>query len=184
MPLLLRRAALCLLVVLAAGSILLWRCLGPSRANVTYPAQPAAESAHVATQAATHPGEPINKHASSGTPSPEAAIPLATLEEQILDWAASGTAENATKLCALLTHDRADVRIAALDGLERMGLASAAPALREAAGKVNDPREAIRMLDLADYLELPSASSSGREGKTGSLKHRGAAPARQPIRIP
>ena len=45
----------------------------------------------------------------------------------------------------------------------QMGLAESAPLLREAAGKLQDPREAILLLDAADFLALPQLPITGGE---------------------
>ncbi len=65
-----------------------------------------------------------------------------------------------------LTDPNPELRTAAREGLLQMGLSEAVPLLREAAGKMKDPREAILLLDAADFLELPSVSS------TAGKKHR------------
>jgi hypothetical protein len=57
-----------------------------------------------------------------------------------------------------LTHADPALREAAREGMLQMGLQEASPLLREAAGKVQDPREAIALLDAADFLELPTLS--------------------------
>lgn len=65
---------------------------------------------------------------------------------------------SATALPALakyLTHADPAVREAARDGFLQMGLGEGAAYLREAADKVRDPREAVQLLDAADFLDLP-----------------------------
>lgn len=74
----------------------------------------------------------------------------------------------------LLTHPDGEIRLAAREGLLRMGLSEAAPALREAAGEVSDPREAVLLLDAADFLELPTLPSTGN-------RRRDVLPPRPPV---
>ena len=49
------------------------------------------------------------------------------------------------------------VREAGRDAWAQAADAAAVPYLRAAAGKMKDPREAILLLDAADFLELPAA---------------------------
>lgn len=79
---------------------------------------------------------------------------------RIQDLSVTYDAREVPALAAFLTHDSAEVRAAAIDGLIRLGSKEAAEPLRAAAGKVKDPREAIAMLDAADYLELPPMPAS------------------------
>lgn len=79
---------------------------------------------------------------------------------RIQDLSITYDAREVPALAAFLTHDSAEVRAAALDGLVRLGSKEAAEPLRAATAKVKDPREAIAMLDAADYLELPSMPAS------------------------
>jgi HEAT repeats len=59
------------------------------------------------------------------------------------------------------------VRAEALNGMLQMGEAAAAPLLRAAADKARNPREALAMLDAADFLELPSVPVSRLLRKKG-----------------
>jgi hypothetical protein len=79
---------------------------------------------------------------------------------RIQDLSVTYDAREVPALADFLTHDSAEVRAAAIDGLIRLGSKEAAEPLRAAAGKVKDPREAIAMLDAADYLELPPMPAS------------------------
>ena len=79
---------------------------------------------------------------------------------RIQDLSITYDAREVPALAAFLTHDSAEVRAAALDGLIRLGSKEAAEPLRAASAKVKDPREAIAMLDAADYLELPPMPAS------------------------
>ena len=91
------------------------------------------------------PGEPDALPAS-------ADADIARIESAV----ASGQADALPVVAAYLTHSEPAVRSAAREGMLQMGLEEAAPLLREAAGKSKDPREAILLLDAADFLALPS----------------------------
>jgi len=56
-----------------------------------------------------------------------------------------------------LASNEPDVREAARDGLVRLGETGGAALLRHATARMTDPEEIKRMLETADYLELPSA---------------------------
>ena len=66
------------------------------------------------------------------------------------------SAEKVAPLARYLSHASPEVRAAAIDGLVRLGEASAAPLLREAAKTTENSDEIIAMLNAAKYLELPS----------------------------
>ncbi len=55
-----------------------------------------------------------------------------------------------------LTHSDPEVREAALNGFVVLGHAHGGPLLRDAARKLTDPKEAAKLLEKADWLELPS----------------------------
>ena len=80
---------------------------------------------------------------------------------------ASGQASALPTLAPYLVHSDPALREAAREGMLQMGLAEAAPHLREAAGKIKDPREAILLLDAADFLMLPTLPiASGEKRRT------------------
>ncbi len=81
---------------------------------------------------------------------------------RIDDLAVTYDAREVPALAAFLTHDSAEVRAAAIDGLLRLGAKEAAEPLRAAAAKTKDPREAVALLDAAAYLELPPMPASMR----------------------
>lgn len=81
---------------------------------------------------------------------------------RIDDLAITYDAREVPALAAFLTHDSAEVRAAAIDGLLRLGAKEAVEPLRAAAAKTKDPREAVAMLDAAAYLELPPMPASMR----------------------
>lgn len=69
--------------------------------------------------------------------------------------------ESLALLASYLTHSDAELRAFAREGLVQTGLPEAVPLLREAAGKTKDPREAITLLDAADFLSLPTLPPTG-----------------------
>ncbi len=69
--------------------------------------------------------------------------------------------ESLPSLAVYLTHADATVREAARDGFLQMGLTEGAAHLRAAADKTRDPREAVQLLDAADFLDLPSVPMTG-----------------------
>ncbi len=82
---------------------------------------------------------------------------LALIDAAVVTYAV----ESLPSLAAYLTHADATVREAARDGFLQMGLTEGAAHLRAAADKIRDPREAVQLLDAADYLDLPSVSVTG-----------------------
>ena len=82
-----------------------------------------------------------------------------------------------------LLHADAEIRAAARDALLRAGHASGARYLRAAAEKIQDPREAVALLDAADFLELPPTPlptrpnrSRGPAGETPRAAENGIRP--------
>ena len=63
------------------------------------------------------------------------------------------------KIQPYLLHPKAEVREAAMNAMVTLGDASAGPLLRNAAAQVADPREAVEILDAADYVELPPSTN-------------------------
>jgi hypothetical protein len=85
------------------------------------------------------------------------------------------------KIKPYLQHPDAEVRAAALNGILVLGDAAGAPILREAAKRAPTPQEAVKLLETADYLELPSASLLPRR-KKGASTPGAAAPRKSTIR--
>jgi hypothetical protein len=77
---------------------------------------------------------------------------------------------------SLYSSDR-EVREAAADALVVLGETGGAKALRKAAAKSRDPREAVALIERAEYLELPPAKLSHRKQPDTA---RATAPARAP----
>jgi hypothetical protein len=129
----------------------------------------------VAASMAAKPGVPAEAPATSvvaGTAeqhAPAAPVPAtppapASMEQSIQRIETAVVTYEAGSLPVIapyLTHSDPELRLAAREGMLQMGLSEAVPFLREAAGKMKDPREAILLLDAADFLELPSMSDLG-----------------------
>lgn len=109
---------------------------------VESPAEPVAPSA----------AGPDEASASAG-PAPE----LARIDTVVVTYAV----ESLPALAVYLTHADAEVRQAAREGFLQMGLTEGAAYLRAAADKIRDPREAVQLLDAADFLDLPSLPVTG-----------------------
>lgn len=107
--------------------------------------------------------------------------------EAIQEASISYEARELPKIQPYLIHPEAEVRAAALNGVLVLGDAAGAPLLRQAASTLKDPREAVKYLEAADYLELPSGSLLAGKKKAGSpptedVKSGDNAPARIPLR--
>ena len=135
-----------------------------SNAGFTFPvAEAPAPSATSAETPATETSlAEVPPEAASDT-EPDAA--QARSIQQIEDAVVTYQASSLPVIAPFLVHGDPVVREAAREGVVQMGLSEAAPLLREAAGKLKDPREAILLLDAADFLELPSVPSLGKGEK-------------------
>lgn len=112
-------------------------------------------------------------------PAVEAAVPLtpaakAAALETMHEAMVSYDPAKLPGIVAYLNHPDEELREAALDNILQMGEAAAAPLLRKASEKARSPKEALAMLDAADFLELPpanlraeSAAAGGAAGKPG-----------------
>lgn len=183
-----------ILVVAAAGTlcvvIFAFRAGGPERAQPQAPspaqrvesASPSASQSSAAASTA-----PVAKPAVGvgGAPAPAQSVPQ--ILEAIQEASISYDAKELPKIQPHLIHPDAEVRAAALDGVLVLGDAAGAPLLRQAASTLKDPREAVKYLDAAEYLELPSGSLLAGKKKAGSpakdeAKKDGQPPARIPFR--
>jgi hypothetical protein len=81
----------------------------------------------------------------------------AAILEEIHEAAISYEASELPLIEKYLLHGDGVVREAAREGMITLGSPEAVPLLRKAAALAGDPREAVALLDAADYLELPSA---------------------------
>ena len=144
------------------GAFLLFRTNAPSPAIPDAPrgsvaSTPVASTPSPPTPTAIAPpsvSAPPPRPASAATDSSPASsdADLARIESAV----ASGQAASLPTLAPYLVHSDPALREAAREGMLQMSLAEAAPLLREAAGKIKDPREAILLLDAADFLSLPT----------------------------
>jgi len=80
-----------------------------------------------------------------------------TILSVIEDASISYSASELPKIQPYLLHPDPAIRAAALQGMLVLGDAAASPMLRAAAKETTNPREAVALMDAADYLELPSA---------------------------
>lgn len=62
-------------------------------------------------------------------------------------------------LLAKVTHPEEEVRKAALDALKHLDATNAVPGLEQAVALIKDSREKVAMMDVIDYLKLPSVGS-------------------------
>lgn len=116
--------------------------------------EPAAEAVPALGPSTVEPSAPVE------TRTPPAEADVRRLENAVTTYATSGL----PVVAGYLVDPHPELRRAAIEGMLQMGLAEAAPLLRDASGKVSDPRDAIAMLDAADFLELPTLEL--RKGKT------------------
>lgn len=90
--------------------------------------------------------------------------PQEALLEAINDVAITYDPVELPKIKPYLLHADPVVRKAALDGMVVLGDAAAAPLLRDAARQVGSSKEAIEMMQAAEFLELPSATGLIKDG--------------------
>ena len=109
-----------------------------------------AESGPSTAQAAARP--------SSLPHQPEAEVEeaRAKIVEAIQAAAVSYDARELPRIRPHLSHPDPLVREAAVNGIITLGDAAGAPLLREAAQRTPSPEEAVYLLKMADWLELPS----------------------------
>ncbi|MBC8009310.1 MAG: hypothetical protein H7067_04345 [Burkholderiales bacterium] len=72
------------------------------------------------------------------------------------------------RLAGYLAHPSAEVRAMAREGVVQLGATEGAAFLRAAADKATDPREAVALLDAADFLDLPPAEIAGRASRASA----------------
>jgi hypothetical protein len=150
----------------AAGVIFFWpnsaeapeaKPSSTSRASSSTPVPPtsaAPPAPHAVLPVATSPSGALPAGEQDGESTHEAKA-VAQIEAAAVTYAPSGI----DTIAPFLLDASPVVRQNAIDGLIRLGETGGASALREAAAKAKDPRDAIKMLDAADYLELPPAKN-------------------------
>ena len=134
----------------------------PTHAAPPPPGAAASEATKMRSPSvATSPAAP----APIAVPSPSPRAPAASAREselaRIETAIATAGPESLSLLASYLTHADPELRAFAREGMVQKSLPEAIPLLREAAGKTKDPREAIALLDAADFLSLPTLPSTG-----------------------
>lgn len=177
-------AAACALFIV----IFAFRAGGPERAQPATPAQ-RVESANplMPMKPAAAGSAPVATPSVGVGAAPAPAQSVPQILEAIHEASISYDAKELPKIQPHLIHPDAEVRAAALEGVLVLGDAAGAPLLRQAASTLKDPREAVKFLEAADYLELPSGSLLAGKKKAGSpakdeAKKDGQPPARTPFR--
>jgi len=127
------------------------RLTEPSSPVVPPPAQPSAAPDPIAGE--TGAAMSVDQALSANTADDEeASIAVFTMiEEATVTYSDEGL----TVLGPLLRHRDPEIRAAAIDGLVNLGQTSGAKVLREAARRVSDAAEARKMIQAAEFLELP-----------------------------
>lgn len=155
-----------LALISAIGSTILWhnsreipetKPTSPSHTNIQAPAPPTS-TAPFAPQAdltatTSLSGPPPAGEQDGELTHEEKAV--AQIEAAAVTYAPLGIAT----IAPFLLDASSVVRQNAIDGLIRLGETGGARELREAATKIKDPRDAVKMLDAAAYLELPAAKN-------------------------
>jgi hypothetical protein len=75
--------------------------------------------------------------------------------EVIEDATVTYDVQGLTVLAPLLHHRDPEIREAALEGIIQLGETAGAKTLREAARRAKDPQEVRRLIEAAEFLELP-----------------------------
>jgi hypothetical protein len=149
-----------LVLVVAVGLVALAAVLravlgGPSRpANNEVPESRPTESA-----SATGANLQVNPNSSNtaAVAGQVSAVDLGKELDQIRELQANGAGDSTAtaKLLTKVTNREREVRTAALDALRQLNDTNAIPALEEAVGLLQDPREKAAVMDVIDYLKLP-----------------------------
>jgi hypothetical protein len=104
---------------------------------------------------------------SSNTAAVSEQLRAAMIEKEVdqirdLQGEADGT-NNPMIISALLdklSHPEAEVRQAVLEAVKQMDDTNAVPGLEQAAESIKDPREKVAVLDMIEYLKLPSVTAN------------------------
>jgi hypothetical protein len=161
--------------VILLAAALFWRGVGKADGPEDGPKSAAGIDAPVLTKPKNRetPAKPAEV---PGMEAPKITEPatggLASSHETILaeiqDAAVTYDAKALPRIQPYLLDSDPAVREAAIQGMIILGDAAAGPMLREASRHAKTPQEAVKMLEAADYVELPSG--------TLPLKKRGAGP--------
>lgn len=143
--------------------IWLWsgRNVVPGRvAEIVEPArEPVSPDAKVSLSKAKMPSDMLGTRAGADAVAVESEETARTKIETLM---VAYDASALPGLAEYLAHPLAEVRAMARDGVVQLGAEEGAPLLRAAADKAKDPREAVALLDAADFLDLPPAEPSRR----------------------
>lgn len=112
------------------------------------PARPQAASTRLAPLSA-----PLMSNPTPGAQSASQELALQSIESAAVSYDPA----ELPRIQPYLTDPRPEIRAAALNGVVVLGHASAAPMLRAAARALTDPAEVAKLMETADYLELPPA---------------------------
>lgn len=167
-----------LVAALTAGGLMImaFNAAGvPDKRVPEVPSTPASQALPPVSDTARKPGPTVTALAPDFKLVPDNA-PQEALLEAINDVAITYDPVELPKIKPYLLHADPVVRKAALDGMVVLGDAAAAPLLRDAARQVGSSKEAIEMMQAAEFLELPSA--------TGLIKDGGAKPKGTPRKGP
>ena len=115
-------------------------------------------------QAASTNSQPTALSGHAGNPAVSAEMRAAVIAkaiEEIQDIQAQANGTNNPEiiaaLLAKLTHPEPEVRKAALQAIKELNDTNAVPGLQQVANATKEPREKVAVLDVIDYLNLPSA---------------------------
>lgn len=124
---------------------------------------------------ADSPGSPVSTPA---VPATGVTLAVPQILDAIQQAAISYDAKELPKIQPFLIHTDPEVRAAALEGVLILGDAAGSPLLRQAASTLKDPREAVKYLEAADYLELPSGSLLAGKKKASGTTSKAATPSK------
>jgi hypothetical protein len=110
---------------------------------------------------------PASAPAATNTLTPEqrqAAIDAET--DRLQEWSMSDDPASLSNILADLTSPEKEIRDAAIEAAKQFGGTNAIAALKAAAANAHDTEEQIALLEAAQFLSLPSLSSSGPDTRT------------------
>ena len=117
-----------------------------------------------ATNQTGQPGQALN---STNTPGVSEALHETLVDKEVSDVQDMVGRIDGTNnpiiieaLVAKLGSPEPDVRKAALDGLKQIDDTNAVPSLRKAVDTIQDPREKVAVLDVIDFINLPSVTQN------------------------
>jgi len=140
----------------------------PANLEIAVPAPPPASN--VVTSVTPAPAS-----VSTGTLTPEQRQAAMDAETDLLQqWSANDDPASLSNILADLTSSEKEIREAAIEAAKQFGSTNAIPALKAAAASNQDTGEQIALLEAADFLSLPSLSSSGPDTRTPEQIQAGA----------